>query len=213
MESFSNGLYALIIIIIFLILEKKRAKKNQEKLLKSNDLIKTEFIEKPIIIDDNIIDNYELDEIFKPMYNLIDMNLNDYSYYYSKKNFTKQQVYANAISCYLYEVENGGHYQFYYNSAGLLWEDASNGFIELDLSEISDIILESVKRFRGHPSTDILKRRDQLIYFKINFEDLDTRLYKIEEEFDIEGIMLDFVRNNRQYFYFDGKYKIPYNKN
>ena len=42
----------------------------------------------------------------------------------SAKGFTIEQRYLNAICWYFAEVNNGGHHQFFYNSTGIVWENA-----------------------------------------------------------------------------------------
>ena len=42
--------------------------------------------------------------------------------------FSLPQRYVFAIQWHIGEVNNGGHYQFYDNSTGIVWEDSLKGF-------------------------------------------------------------------------------------
>jgi hypothetical protein len=105
----------------------------------------------------------------------------------------------------MYEVDNGGHYQFYFNSTGIVWKDALAGFKELGIDEAVKILEESSSRLGGDPSLDRATRQAQLRSYRPDFNDLDTRLYKLEETGDIAKAMMKYIRQHRNAFYFDGE--------
>ena len=65
--------------------------------------------------------------INEPMYWTINIYGSYDDYLESAKPFTLEQRYLNAISWYFAEVNNGGHHQFFFNSTGIVWEDALAG--------------------------------------------------------------------------------------
>jgi hypothetical protein len=101
-----------------------------------------------------------------------------------------------ASSLYGAEVDNGGHDQFYFNSSGMVWEDAQEGFTEIGITEAANIIAESAKRMGGRPSFDVKERRRLLEERQANFDDLDDRYYNLNV--DVDARMLDsFARTPR----------------
>ena len=59
-------------------------------------------------------------------------------YIESAKDFTLEQRYLNAICWYFAEVNNGGHHQFFYNSTGIVWEDALAGLRLFKMDILAD---------------------------------------------------------------------------
>jgi hypothetical protein len=162
------------------------------------------YVVEHVIIDDNVIDKDDASDIIKHL----DISFNFYEgeiiYEENKKRFSKHQVYVFTILWYIHEVNNGGHDQFYFNSTGIVWEDALNGFGEIGLLDICEIIKESANRLGGYPSKDREERWEQMDVCNANFDDLDDRFYKIEKKIDIDEELLKYIRQNREYFYFDG---------
>ena len=67
-------------------------------------------------------------DIVEPMWGTISIYDGYQKYLQSAQTFTLEQRYLLAITWYFAEVNNGGHHQFLYNSTGIVWEDALNGF-------------------------------------------------------------------------------------
>ena len=76
--------------------------------------------------------------INEPMYWTINIYGSYDDYLESGKPFTLEQRYLNAISWYFAEVNNGGHHQFFYNSTGIVWEDALAGLRLFKMDELAD---------------------------------------------------------------------------
>ncbi len=121
--------------------------------------------------------------------------------------FSKEQRLMLAILWYLAEVNNGGHEQFYDNSAGIVWKDAKLAFQELGIEEAINIITESAKRLGGNPSMDRKTRQKELVRIKPNFDDLDEIFYKLEEKIDMDEKIMEYIFNHRTAFYFEGEVK------
>ncbi len=107
------------------------------------------------------------------------------------------------------EVENGGHKQFYFNSTGIVWKDALSGLKELKLDDAAEIIKESTSLIGGEPSLDRATRQMQLKTYKPDFNDLDSRLYKLDNKI-YEGIY-QYILKNRSAFYFEGEIQVAKN--
>jgi hypothetical protein len=102
-------------------------------------------------------------------------------------------------------VFNGGFYQFYTNSTGIVWEDAMNGFELIGISEAQKIIKESSERFNPKPSFDREKRENYLDITDIEFEDLDDRIYSLDEKINLIEKIADYINTDRMPFYFEGE--------
>ena len=119
-------------------------------------------------------------------------------------NFSVAQRLVLAYHWYLSEVNNGGHYQFYDNSTGIVWPDALKAFREIGHSAVAAIINTSLSRLGGTPSLDRETRQQQLGQMKSNFEDLDQELFRLEERADFDERVLEFIRTHRESFLFSG---------
>ena len=129
-------------------------------------------------------------------------------YLESAKGFTLEQRYLNAISWYFAEVNNGGHHQFFYNSTGIVWEDAFTGLRLFKMDTLADNLQSVVDYFGGSIPFDreerwaILKDWDDEV-----FDFLDK---KDDVVYEYDGIYEDtFVHEHPELFVFDGTYKVP----
>ena len=110
------------------------------------------------------------------------------------------------------EVNNGGHDQFYFNSTGIVWQDALAGYRAVGLQEAALILEQSAARMGGKPSLERETREEQLDSLKPDFDDLDDRFYKLQKAVDFERAMMKYILNHRSAFYFEGdveKAKVP----
>lgn len=144
-------------------------------------------------------------EIIEPLWWSVDIYNGEEKYTSDLSKFSKEQRYVFAINWYLAEVNNGGHDQFYYNSTGIVAEDALQGFKELGLIENYNILKESFVLMGGLPSKDREERQNQLDKLEPNFEELDNRFYNTE----FETVMIKYIRDNSSKFYFTGTVEIP----
>ena len=67
--------------------------------------------------------------------------------------------------------------------------------------EAYDVIKESVRLFGENPSKDRNLRNDQMDSKEIDYNELDSKYYEI---CDFEADLLNFIKENRKHFYFDG---------
>lgn len=126
-------------------------------------------------------------------------------YLESAKGFTVEQRYLNAICWYFAEVNNGGHHQFFYNSTGIVWEDALAGLRLFKMDILADNLQSVIDYFGGSVPFNreerwtILKEWDDEV-----FDFLDG---KDDVVYEYEGIFEDvFVHEHPELFVFDGIY-------
>lgn len=146
--------------------------------------------------------------INEPMYWTINIYGSYDDYLESANSFTVEQRYLNAISWYFAEVNNGGHHQFFYNSTGIVWEDALAGLRLFKMDTLADNLQSVIDYFGGSVPFDreerwaILKDWDDEV-----FDFLDK---KDDVLYEYDGIYEDtFVHEHPEFFVFDGTYKVP----
>ena len=129
------------------------------------------------------------------------------NYLESAKGFTVEQRYLNAICWYFAEVNNGGHHQFFYNSTGIVWEDALAGLRLFKMDILADNLQSVIDYFGGSVPFNreerwtILKEWDDEV-----FDFLDG---KDDVVYEYEGIFEDvFVHEHPELFVFDGTYTV-----
>lgn len=164
---------------------------------------------KRVIVDDALIDSGEPHEVTEPVWWTGDIYGTEEEYTRSLSGFSRPQILLFAALWYLGEVNNGGHDQFYFNSTGIVWKDAVEAFSAIGLDEVVEVIEESARRFPSMPSLVRTERQEALSSAEPDFGDLDDRLYDLQEQYDFDGLMMDFVRKNRDAFYFDGTLSMP----
>lgn len=145
--------------------------------------------------------------INEPVYWTINIYSSYDDYLESAKGFTVEQRYLNAICWYFAEVNNGGHHQFFYNSTGIVWEDALVGLRLFKMDILADNLQSVIDYFGGSVPFDreerwtILKDWDDEI-----FDFLDK---KDDVVYEYEGIFEDvFVHEHPELFVFDGTYTV-----
>jgi hypothetical protein len=162
-----------------------------------------------VIVNEETIRKGWLIEIIDPLWWSVSIYDGEENYLRDLERFTIPQRYVFAIVWYLAEVDNGGHDQFYFNSTGIVWEDAMRAFEVIGLKENYDLIKESARRMGGYPSKDRFERQKQLDEFEPDFRDLDDKLYKLETE--TEAAVLEYVKANKLDFFFEGIVEKPSN--
>jgi len=159
--------------------------------------------EEHVVVDDSVIDSEDIFAIIDPLWSSVDTG-HEEQYVEGLKRFSLPQQYVFAICWYRGEVNNGGHEQFYGNSAGIVWDEAAAGLDEVGAPELRAILDESAKRMGGRPSKNQKGRFEQLKALTPNFDDLDERFYELEGSNDFDSLLLDYVKKNRASFCFDG---------
>lgn len=131
-------------------------------------------------------------------------------YLETSKEFTLEQRYLNAICWYFAEVNNGGHHQFFYNSTGIVWEDALAGLRLFNMKELADNFQSVLDFFGGTVPFDRAERWHLLQQSENNPDFFDFLDEKDDAVYTYDGILEDvFVHENPHLFVFDGTYTIP----
>jgi hypothetical protein len=131
-------------------------------------------------------------------------------YIESAKSFTVEQRYLNAISWYFAEVNNGGHHQFFYNSTGIVWEDALEGLRLFKMDILADNLQSVIDYFGGSVPFDREERWNILKDWENEDELFDFLDKKDDVVYEYDGIYEDtFVHEHPELFVFDGTYKVP----
>jgi hypothetical protein len=155
-----------------------------------------------VVIDENTVATQDAETIIEPIWSIANLK-SKVDYDSSLAKLSRGQRLIFAISLYGAEMDNGGHDQFYFNSSGMVWEEAQEGFTEIGVNEAANILAESAKRMGGRPSFDVKERRRFLEEKQPNFDDLDDRYYNLSV--DIDARMLDYIRTHPKDFLFDGE--------
>ena len=160
-----------------------------------------------LVVDEDVIKSNDEFKAIEPVWWSVSIYDGEDQYNRDLEQFTIQQRYVFAIYWYTAEVCNGGHDQFYFNSTGIVWEDAMNGFQAINAHENYSIIKESANVLGGSPNKDREKRQTELEKYKPDFTELDERFYAIESSM-IE-MLRAYIKDNAESFYFIGEVLIP----
>src|SRR5262245_33226608 len=160
-----------------------------------------------LVIDENELASKDAFAIIEPVWWTANIYGSYDDYESSLARFSRAQRMIFAMEWYMAEVNNGGHDQFYFNSTGIVWEDALKGFAEIGVPEVSAIITESAQRLGGRPSFDREQRIRAVELRKPKFGDLDERFYTTKV--NIGAKMLEYIRARPTEFFFDGEIERP----
>jgi len=161
-------------------------------------------------VDEQLINAKDAQGVIEPLWWSVSIYDGEAQYQEDLKPFTKPQRYVFAIQWYVAEVNNGGHYQFFDNSTGIVWEDVMRGFEAIGAQKNADILKAYADRMGGNPSKDREKRQEQLENIDPSLadsDDLDKMFY--ESEADMTELLHTYIRENANNFIFSGKVTVP----
>jgi hypothetical protein len=84
-----------------------------------------------------------------------------------------------------------------------------DGFELIGLMDGKEIVEESAKQFGTMPSFDREERENALDKLDEDFDDLDSRFYKLDSIVNITERIADYILKNKIAFYFEGDIEIP----
>jgi hypothetical protein len=177
--------------------------------LSCNSQTGTRVTKKHVKIDDKVMETRDPMKVIDPLWWTVSIYDSKEQYEKDLQPFSFHQRAVFALMWYMAEVNNGGHSQFYSNSTGIVWEDAMDGFELIGLMEGKEIIEESARRFGTRPSFDREERENALDKLDEDFDDLDTRFYKLDSTVNITEKIADYILKNKIGFYFEGDVEIP----
>src|SRR4030095_12655996 len=94
-------------------------------------------------IGDREIDGDDYFAVIEPVFWSVSIYHGPDRYEKDLAQFSNEQRFVLACHWYCSEVNNGGHHQFYWNSTGIVWRDALNGFRTIGLLDAAEIIEHS----------------------------------------------------------------------
>ena len=142
-------------------------------------------------------------EVIDPMWFAVSIYDSYERYLKDLEPFTMEQRYVLAIEWLACEVNNGGFDQFFFNSTGIVWEDAMNGFRAAGIEEGAELVQTAAGLLGGRPSFDRAERQAQMKEHEAELaglDELDSRFY----ELDYQSRLRQYILDNKEKFYFDG---------
>ncbi len=96
------------------------------------------------------------------------------------------------------EVNNGGFFQFFYNSSGNFANEIINTVSKIKAFEFVEICKKALEFFDGEVPTDIEERRDFLDELDNEeiFDHLDSAFYAFEDNNDLNQLNYNFIQDN-----------------
>ena len=156
-------------------------------------------------VDDETIADGDIMNIVAPLWYGVNIYGDLQDYENDLNRFTEPQKYLHAMVWYKAEIDNGGHDQFFFNSTGIVWKNALDGFRKIGFDSAAEILQEAVSLLGGSPAYDRKERQEQLDSLSDDecelLGDLDDRFYDIS---DFDDVILRFITENKEDFYFDG---------
>ena len=168
-----------------------------------------EWIEVELIVDDETIERGDIYDIIEPTRWIVDIYGNVEVYNEGLKRFNESQKHVFAIYWYKYEIDNGGHSQFFHNSTGIIWKDTLKGFEEMALNENAEVLKSAARKLGGSPSLDRKLRIVQLNNSGVDFGTEDNEFYRLDEKVKLEDRLIEYIKRNRIDFYFAGHVMKP----
>lgn len=130
---------------------------------------------------------------------------NDYQTYQNDlAQFTPEQCNVFAMEWYFAEVYNGGHYQFWTNSTGIVWKEALAGFKMIGFTAGIEIMEKSQHIFGEGIPFDREQREHILDQLGEENSDLFAELENLfsKNEHLYEELVNQFIRNHKEKFIF-----------
>ncbi len=185
---------------------RKIAEKQFKKMIAEPPKPKMEL--KHFHIGDEEINSDDPQAIIEPLWWSVSIYDGKEIYYTALEQFSVPQRYIFAIQWYLAETYNGGHDQFFYNSTGIVWKEALDGFKAVGLTQCAEILNNAAERMGGEPSHDREERWNVMDELEPEFDDLDSMLYDIDSD-EISNALMTYIRTHKENFYFDGDIEVP----
>ena len=138
--------------------------------------------------------NMEAAQLIEPMYDLIELE-NAEAYERSMQPFPRPLRLIFAVEAYMAEVYNGGHEQFFFNSSGVVWQDALEGLKVIGAVNAAAILERAVSKMKHPIPDDTAERRAMMDELEEElFEEDDDALYALD--MDLPELEKEFVRRN-----------------
>lgn len=151
---------------------------------------------------------YDAWELIQPLWYTVSIYDGLDVYNQDLKPFSDAQRKILALFWYDSEVCNGGHDQFFFNSAGIVWKDAIECMRMIGADQYANNFQKAIDLFGGSIPFDRNERNTALEKLSENeefddFEQIDMFYY---EEEDINQLMNDYVKLHASDFVVKGDY-------
>ena len=147
-------------------------------------------------------------DIIEPVYETVNIYNTYKDYLDSAKIFTLEQRYLLAIIWYFIEVNNGGHYQFFDNSTGIVWKDTLKGFELFGMKEHAANFKNLLAYFGGTISFVREERSELLAQMEEEYgDDFYEKLDEADNfvyDYDGNENELSFIKKYPEKFIFHG---------
>lgn len=131
----------------------------------------------------------------------------------TSERFTLEQRYLYTIHRYFGEVIKRRHHQFFYNSTGIFWEDALNGFKHFRIPEFTANFQKVIDCYGGTISFDREERWNMLESLEEkNEEEFFGILDEVDDfafEYKVEENKFNYIKAHPEKFIFEREYKRP----
>jgi hypothetical protein len=142
-------------------------------------------------------------DVIGVMWEIVDFYQDKATYDKSSAPATRGQRAIYACTWYLCEVENGGHDQFFFNSTGMVWQDALDGLKLIGAEPFLEIYQQALACFpESTPSFDRTERTEQLNSIEPGVLDvLDNPVYDFVG--GLEPYFNKYIQENPEEFFLD----------
>ncbi|MEE9427305.1 MAG: DUF4375 domain-containing protein [Paracoccaceae bacterium] len=141
-------------------------------------------------------ENADLWDAIRPLNDAMNIAEGEAEYRASVARFSDEQQAAHAIMWYVSDVQNGGHWQFFYNSTGMLWEAAQKGLRRIGAGKAALTLSGAALRAGGSPPFDLGSRQSLMKRLSPKFADLDAEI----SELDPLAALQAYIDDNRSAF-------------
>lgn len=156
-----------------------------------------------IEVSDETIAHSSVFGIIEPVWETVSIYDGIAEYEASLSAFSIQQRHVFAIQWYRAEVSNGAHFQFFYNSAGIVWQDAAEGLDAIGLPQAAAMLREAVSRL-GTESRFRDERIAALDRNEPDFSGADEAFLELDRAGRFEDMAHAYIRAHASAFHFRG---------
>lgn len=161
-----------------------------------------------VVIDADALSTLSPMDAVAPLWWGVELRCSPQEYETQLAPFTRRQRLVFAMAWHGAEVGNGGHDQFFWNTTGVVWRDALDGYREAEIHDVASMLEEAVHRLGGNPPLEKIARCELMNALKPNFDDVDDAFYPLLNSTLGERIMA-YARAHAADFAFDGIVRKP----
>jgi hypothetical protein len=162
------------------------------------------------VIDRAFIERRTFKEVLDPVYHSAHIYGSLAAFEASLRGFSVEQRAALAAYWYQAEVNNGGHWQFFLNSTGVVWRHALEGLTQLGQPAYAAVLRQAALRLGGSVPFTRRARERRVDEFEGSFDDLDQALYALERQESLCDRLLRYMRAHPEAFLFEGFVEKPW---